>query len=166
MAVIDNAFETKGTHLFFVDTLTDPDTPAVVKLTCPTGIPGVGAGSKDKIDVTCLDETGAYRQYVGGFADASEVSIPFILYKGDGSHHALFPMRDAGNKVDWLVGLSDSAAAPTLDSDGGLVSPAARTTFLFNGYVSNLTIDVATNEVVRGTLSIQPSGTTTPHWAA
>lgn len=162
MAVIDHTFETKGTNLFFVD---DLETPAVTKLTCPTGITGIGGGSKDKIDTTCLDELGAYRTYIGGFADAAEVSIPFILYKGDGSHQKLFLLRNTGETVDWMIGLSDSAAVPTMDSNGGLVSPAARTTFLFSGYVSNLTIDAATNEVVRGTLSIQPSGATVPHWA-
>jgi len=162
MAVVDNAFETKGTHLYFVD----PVTHAAVKLTCPTGITGIGGGSKDKIDTTCLDETGAYRTYVGGFADASEVSVPFILYKGDGSHESLFTMRDSNSVVSWLVGLSDSSTAPTVTSNFELDPPNARTCLTFDGYVSNLTIDAATNEVVRGTLTIQPSGTTTFHPAA
>lgn len=164
MSVVDNAFETKGTHLFFVDK-SDSDEP-VVKLTCPTGIPGIGSGSKSRIDTTCLDETGAYRKYVGGFAEAGEVAIPFILYKGDGSHQALFALRDGNQVIPVLVGLSDATSVPTKDTDGELVPPADRTCFTFEAYVSNLTIDVNTNEVVRGTLTLQPSGTTTPHWAA
>jgi CxxC-x17-CxxC domain-containing protein len=37
--VVDNAFETKGTHLYFVDS-----NGAIAKLTCPTGITGIGGG--------------------------------------------------------------------------------------------------------------------------
>lgn len=166
MSVIDNQFETKGTHLYFIDALTTTD-PTVTKLTCPTGITGIGGGTKDRIDTTCLDELGSYRKYVGGFADPAELSVPFVLYKGDGSHQALFLLRDSGATVSWMLGLSDSAVAPTLDSDmTSLVTPAARTTFAFSGYVSQVTIDASINEVVRGTLTIQPTGTTTPHWAA
>lgn len=163
MAVIDNTFETKGTQLFFVDTAGSD--PAVLKLTCPTGITGVNGGSKDKIDTTCLDETGPFRTYIGGFADASEVTAPFILYEGDASHQALFALHATGEIVDWMVGLSDSDTAPTLDSDGALVTPADRTTFSFPGYVASVTVDAAVNEVIRGVLTIQPRGFTTANWA-
>jgi hypothetical protein len=44
---------------------------------------------------------------------------------------------------------------------GGITLPAARSGFTFKGYVANLTFDMDTNEVVRGTLSIQPTGNTT-----
>lgn len=162
MAVIDSTFETKGTHLYFVD----PDSHLAVKLTCPTGITGLSGGSKDKIDTTCLDETGPFRTYVGGFADPAEVSVPFILYDGDASHQALFGLQQSGEVVSWMACLSDSTDAPTVDTDFNLVTPVGRTTFAFAGYVSNVTIDAATNEVIRGTLRLQPSGYTTPHWAA
>jgi len=166
MAVIQNQFETKGTHLYFIDAVSTTD-PTVTKLTCPTGITGIGGGTKDKIDTTCLDETGAYRTNVGGFADPAELSVPFILYKGDGSHQALFLLRDSGATVSWMLGLSDSIAVPTLDSDmTALVTPAARTTFAFSGYVTQVTLDATINEVIRGTLTIQPTGTTTPYWAS
>jgi hypothetical protein len=166
MAVIDNQFETKGTHLYFIDALTTTD-PTVTKLTCPTSIPGVGAGEKDRIDTTCLDNTSAFRTYVGGFADPQALTIPFILYKGDGSHQALYLLRDAGTTISWLFCASDSTSAPTLDSDmTALVTPADRTTWAFSGYVSQVTIDATINEVLRGTLTIQVSGATTPYWAA
>lgn len=165
MAVIDNAFETKGTHLFFIDTVTDSNF-TVTKLTCPTGITGLNGGSKDKIDTTCLDIVGDFRTYIGGFADPAEVSVPFILYKGDGGHRALFELKDRGTVIGWYAGLSDSEAVPTINDDDELASPSNRTGFSFKGYVSNVTVDIAGNEVVRGTLTIQPSGSTTPHWAA
>lgn len=155
MAVIDNAFETKGTHLYFANNAGN----AVMRLTCPTGITGIAGGTKDQIDTTCLDETGDVRTSIGGFADATEVSVPFILYDGDTTHAELFVLKASGTVVGWLVGLSDATTAPTLASDG-LEPPTDRTTFRFQGYVSNLTIDAAINDVIRGTLTIKPSGST------
>lgn len=165
MSVINNAFETKGTNLYFFDNITETD-GTVRKLTCPTAIPGVGGGTKDKIDTTCLDQLGDFRTFIGGFADASELSVPFIVYKGDLSHQALFPLKAAGSIVGWYMGLSDSASAPTADTDLALVSPTDRTGFSFAGYVSDVTIDAAINDVIKGTVKIQPTGFTTPHWAA
>lgn len=161
MAVIENAFETKGTHLYFVN----DDGDEVMRLACPTGITGVAGGTKDTIDTTCLDNTSDTRTNIGGFADASEVSVPFILYDGDTSHQELFVLKQSGTVVAWMMALSDGTDPPTLASDG-LESPANRTTFKWNGYVSNLTVDAAINDVVRGTVTIKPSGGTTPNWPA
>lgn len=162
MAVINNAFETKGTQLYFVSS-----TAAILKLTCPTGITGLNGGTKDKIDTTCLDETGPFRSYIGGFADTQELQVPFILYDGDASQADLFALQQSGATTGWYAGLSDAVTAPTVvDSDGILTSPAGRTGFSFLGYVSNLTFDAAINEVVRGTLTVQPTGFTTFHAAA
>lgn len=161
MAVINDAFETKGTSLYFVGS----DGTTVRKLTCPTGITGINGGTKDKIDTTCLDETGSFRTNIGGFADPSEIAVPFILYDGDASHADLQVLAASGEVVGWFVGLSDSTAVPTLDSNGGLDAPAARTGWNFDGYVSNVTFDAAVNEVIRGNLTIQPSGSTVFHAA-
>jgi hypothetical protein len=161
MAVVDNTFETKGTHLYFIN----DDEDEILRLTCPTGITGIAGGTKDKIDVTCLDNVTPFRQYVGGFADPSEVSVPFVLYDGDASQAELLALKQSGRVVQWLVGLSDATTAPTLSSDY-MVIPTGRTTFTFDGYVSNVTFDMAVNEVVRGNLTIQPSGDTTYQAAA
>lgn len=154
MSVIDNAFETKGTQLYFVGTGS-----VVRRMSCPTGITGINGGTKDKIDTTCLDETGPFRTFIGGFADAQEVSVPFIFYDGDTGHLDLLALQQSGAVVGWFVGLSDGTGAPTIASDG-LQSPAARSGFEFEGYVANVTFDAAINEVVRGTLTIQPVGFT------
>ena len=165
MAVIENTFETKGTHLFFADTVT-ASTPAVTKLTCPTGISGLNGGTSDRIDTDCLSNTGKFRTNIPGKADPDDLSVPFILYKGDGSHQALFALHASGEVVSWMAGLSDSALSPTLDSNEALVTPETRTTFEFKASVANLVLDIANNEVVRGTLTLRPTGDTTPHWAA
>jgi hypothetical protein len=156
MSVIENAFETKGTNVYFVN----PAGNAVRQLTCPTGVTGLNGGTKDVIDTTCLSEIGAFRSNIGGFADPAEVQIPFILYDGDQSHADLKTLQDSGAVVAWMVALSDATTAPTLASDG-LEAPTGRTTFKFDGFVSNLTFDIPINEVVRGNLTVKPSGTTT-----
>lgn len=154
--VIDNKIETKGTQVFF-----NPESTTILKITCPTAVTGVNGGAKDQIDTTCLDVVGSFREFVGGFATADVVNIPFVLYDGDASHAELKALQDSGAVIGWAVGLSDSPTPPTtLDSDGQIIIPAARSGFTFKGYVSNLTFDMDTNEVVRGTLSIQPTGNT------
>ena len=167
MAVIDNTFETKGTHLFFIDDISNTD-GVVTKLTCPTGITGLNAGPKDKIPTDCLDDESPFHQYIGGKATPTELAIPFILYKGDGSHQTLFELFKSGKVIGWYCGLSDASSAPTIaDTDGlTLTSPTDRTGFSFTGYVSNLAIDVAQNEIVRGLLNINPRSAFIPHWAA
>lgn len=165
MGVVDNNFETQGTHLYFVDTVSS-SVEAVVRLTCPTSIPGVGGGTKDRISTDCLDNVSGFHTYIGGLADAAEVTVPFILYKGDESHQVLLALRRSNDIVGWYVGLSDDDADPTMDSDFDLVSPVTRTGFSFRGYISNLTFDAEGNEVVRGSVTIQRVGDITEHWAA
>lgn len=160
MAVIQNAFETKGTHLYFVGS----DGTTVHRMSCPTGITGINGGTKDVIDTTCLDETGAFRTNIGGFADTAEVTVPFIFYDGDTGHADLMVLQQSGEVVGWFVGLSDSTTAPVVASDG-LEPPAARTGWNWEGYVSNVTFDAAINDVVRGNLTIKPSGFTNFHAA-
>jgi hypothetical protein len=62
--------------------------------------------------------------------------------------------------------LSEGTTPPTLDSNDDMVPPAGRTSLAFQGYVADLNLDIATNEIVRGTLSIQRSGTVTPYFNA
>lgn len=150
---------TQGTHLYFVD---PTGTPTLVKLTCPTGITGLTAGARDQIETTCLDETDT-RTYASGLNAASAISVPFILKPADASHKLLFTLKDTGAVVDWIALLSDGTAVPTL-TGAVITPPTTRTSFTFSGYISEVAIDVASNEVVRGTLTIQRSGPAVPHW--
>lgn len=154
--------KTQGTELFLVDTLTTPGTPAVVKLACPTGITGLG-GAADQIEDTCLDAT-VDKTYVRGLGNPGQVSVPFNLIPRDVSHQLLFDLKDAGTVLDWIACLSESETDPTLDTDGEFVAPADRTSFAFEAYISDVNIDIATNEIVRGTLTLQRSGVVVPTW--
>ncbi len=167
MAVIEGKFQTQGTHLYFQD-LSGSSDGQVLMVTCPTGIQGLNGGSADRIDATCLSNVSGFREYVGGMADPAEVTVDFILYKGDASHQALTALSKAPRPVvPFLLGLSDSDAdATAVDTEGFLVPPGGRTAFGFKAYISNLTFDFSGNEVGRGTMTLQPTGETQVFWDA
>lgn len=151
--------KTQGTRLFFASpdaaSSSDPDGVVIYKLSCPTGISGIG-GARAQIDKTCLDSIEMEKE--GGMLDPTEVSVPFNFIPASGSQQALQELRESGTTCSWMVVFSDQTGSPTtVDSDARLVSPGA-TTAEFLGYVADVTFDVTTNEIVRGTLTIQRSG--------
>lgn len=152
--------KSQGTELYFSNIITS-STDDFVKMACPTGISGLG-GAADQIDVTCLDAT-EDRSFVRGLGNPGQVSVPFIMKPAEASHQVLFDLKEDGGIVPWIICLSDGTAQPTM-SGGAFVAPAGRTSFKFDAYVSDVNIEVATNEVVRGTLTLQRSGVVTPTW--
>jgi hypothetical protein len=155
---------TQGSELFFVTTIPESD-PIVVKLSCPTGVSGVGGGAKDQLEDTCLDTVGD-KTFKAGLGSPSPISVPFNFIPSSVSHQVLFELKRLGTVIPWLIALSDGAAIPTLNSDATMDPPALRTSADFLGYVSEVNIDIATNEIVRGTLTIQRSGLETWHFNA
>ncbi|MGH8556451.1 MAG: phage tail tube protein [Methylococcales bacterium] len=157
------SIKTQGTELFFIDTISSSGAE-ILKLLCPTGITGLG-GPADQIDDTCLDAI--ERTFVRGLGNPGQVSVPFIIKSpAPISHQLLFTLRDLGIDLDWLICLSDGVALPTLNMAEEFVPPMGRTSFGFVGYISDVAIDVAGNEVVRGTLTIQRSGEVTTNWVS
>jgi hypothetical protein len=155
--------KTQGTELFFVDSLSS-SVAAVVKLACPTGITGLG-GAADQLEDTCLDNT-TDKTYKRGLGNPGQVSVPFNFIPSNVSHQILFDLQQSGDTIPWMIGMSDGTADPTLDTDDTLIPPAAplRTSIGFDAYVSDINIDIATNEIVRGTLTLQRSGAVRPYW--
>jgi hypothetical protein len=153
--------KTQGTELYFISRANSD--PEVVKVACPTGISGLG-GPADQLDDTCLD--GTERTFKRGLGNPGQVSVPINFIPSSASHQALIALQTSGENVDWLIGLSDGTAAPTLDSDGLFVAPPSptRTSIGFNAYVSDFNIDIATNEIVRATLTLQRSGPIVPYY--
>ena len=148
--------KTQGTELYLVDASVTASQPDLIKMACPTGVQGLG-GAKDQIETTCLDTVGD-KEYAGGLGNPGVVTVPFNLIPREHSHQILLALKKAGNILDWIVCLSESTTQPTLDTDGVIVPPNDRSSFQFQGYLSDVNIDVATNEIVRGTLTIQRSG--------
>lgn len=153
--------KTQGTHIFFVDNTSD-STGTVTKLACPTGATD-GGSQKDQIESTCLDAL-EDKEYVAGLGNPGTWSIPFNLIPRDGSHHALYELKRTGAVVAWMVGLSEADSPPTLADNGDMEPSVDRTWFEFRAYVADVVIDMATNDLVRGTLTLQRSGPVTPHW--
>jgi len=143
------AIKTQGTSLFFIDSST------VVTMQCPTGITGLG-GTRDQIEVTCLQATDD-KSYVSGLGNPGQVSVPFVFDPSASSHQTLLDLHDSGDVTDWMIGFSDGTAVPTIVS-GQLTMASTRTAASFDAFVADIAIDVATNEVVRGTLTLQRSG--------
>lgn len=153
--------KTQGSELFLIDTLTS-SAAALVKLACPTGIQGLG-GAADQLDDSCLDNT-TDRTFKRGLGNPGQVTVPFNFIPSNVSHQLLFDLKDDGSVIDWLICFSDGTTDPTLNSSEAFDPPANRTSIYFQGYVADVTIDIATNEIVRGTLLIQRSGPVVPYW--
>ena len=146
---------TQGTELFVIDDITTTD-PTIVKMACPTGISGLG-GARDQIEDTCLDTVGD-KTYQAGLGNTGQISVPFNLIPREQSHQQLFAFKEDGRVMKWIACLSEAGTDPTIDTDAAFVPPADRSSFAFDAYVSDVNIDIATNEIVRGTLTLQRSG--------
>lgn len=148
--------KTQGTHLYYVS-----GTTTGVKLVCPTGVSGLN-GASAPIDSTCLDAL-TDKTYVQGLSDPAQLSVPFNLSTTEASHQALLAMKASGDVVNWIVCLSDGTTVPTVAASE-FVAPAGRTSFAFDAFVADVNFDIATNEIVRGTLTLQRTGAVTTTW--
>jgi hypothetical protein len=122
---------------------------------CPTGLSGLG-GAADQIDVTSLSDT-VDKKYVRGLGNPGQLSAPFIFEPSQASHQDLFTLQASGEVLKWMICLSEGVAAPTL-GEGELIPPTDRTSIAFDAYISDVAIDVGSNEIVKGTLTLQRSG--------
>lgn len=161
---------TKGTRLYFASPLLasndDADGVVIKYVNCATGIQGLG-GAADQIDITCLDS--AEREFSQGMANPGQITVPFNIIPSLEAHQALFALYSGGNTISWMICFSDAVDAGdvpvAVDSDQRLVSTGP-TTAEFLGYVSDVNLDIQTNEIVRGTLVIQRSGAVVFDWPA
>jgi hypothetical protein len=149
------SIKTQGTHLYVSDTITS-SVATLVKIDCPTGLQGLG-GARDQIETTCLDVTDDKR-FVAGLGNPGQVTVPFNLDPQSASHQSLFAWKEAGTVMHWMAALSEAATDPTLDTDDTIIPPTDRTSLAFDAYVADVAIDIATNDIVKGTLTLQRSG--------
>lgn len=154
--------KTQGTSVFFADSTAT--TPAMVRMTAPTGITGPTSGAADQIETTDLDAT-TVKTFVNGLSSPSPLTIPFVLKPTNADHKRLFELRRSGVAMHWMIGFSDGTTTPTYAA-GALTPPTTRSFIGFYGSITELAIDFASNEVVRGTLAIQRTSDFTEHWKA
>lgn len=62
----------------------------------------------DEIDVTTLDSTGGFREYIGGFKDAGEMSLAGFT-KSEDNIGALHSLASSQSMEDWQITFPDGA---------------------------------------------------------
>lgn len=133
---------------------------SLVKVGKATSVGGLSA-ARSQIPVTDLeDETD--EQYIAGLRAPGAMSVALNYDTAETSHEDLEGLYDTGEKVLWIVGLSDGApayAAPTVDEDTGVVTyPTSRTFISFDGFISDFPLEAGANDAVRSTMTVQRSG--------
>jgi predicted secreted protein len=96
--------------------------------------------SRETIDVTSLDSTGGYREFIGSFRDGGEVSLE-MNFTRDG-YLDMKTDFESSSLVNYQIVLADSGA----------------TTFEFAGFVTALGSSVTTDDKVTSPCTIKVSG--------
>ena len=154
---------TQGTQVYaLVPTVADPAVFEILNVECATAF-NPGGSPAEQIEDTCLDNT-TDKTFKPGLGNPGQVTVPFNFIPSHTSHQILFELKELGTVLQWMECFSEAQTPPTLDSNDELVAPAGRTTAEFQAYIADVNIDVATNEIVRGTLLLQRSGAVEWHW--
>lgn len=106
-----------------------------------TSIGGVEI-SAETSDVTTLDNTTGYKEYVGGFKDGGEVSLEGFLDGADAGQDAMY------KAIDDQVAHKFSLVFPE----------AIGKTWSFNGLVTKFATSVALNDGIKFSASVKVSG--------
>ena len=100
--------------------------------------------TRNQIDVTSLDSTGGYKEFIGGFRDGGEVTLNMNFTKATyGLMQNDFENDD--NSIAYTVVLSDATA----------------TTIGFSGFVQSLGFAVPTEDKVTADVTIKVTGPVT-----
>ena len=141
--------KTQGTQLYYVSGPT-----AATVLAKIVSVDGLG-GPRDQIDVTHL--MSEEREFEAGFANPGQVTLEIIFDPAEASHEALLGLKDSGDKVPWMIASSDATTAPTVVASA-FSALTTRTNWVFTAYVADFNLNFNSNEVVRGTVTLQRSG--------
>jgi len=154
---------TQGTQVYaLVPTVLDPSIYEVLNVECPTDF-DPGTSPADEIEDTCLDETDS-RTYKRGLRSPSEATLTINADPRNASHVRLFELSQGdSSNIKWAVGWSDGkdiAPSAVQDSSGDfdLDFPAARTWYVFEGYIADFPFSFEGNSVVSSAITIRRSG--------
>lgn len=146
-----------GTDIVFIDPAA-PTAPIVME--CPTGASKSG-GARNMIEILCLGSIDPLSR--PGSRTPTTYSVPFALVPSDEGHQRLYALEELGVVVPFAIALSDGTAALTV-SGGEFEPPTDRTAFYFDAVIEDISEEIATNDVVRGTLTLRVDGGITRHW--
>lgn len=99
--------------------------------------------SRDTIDVTSLDSTGGYREFIGGFRDGGEVSLEMNFTLD--TYNTMNDDFESSSSRNYQIVFGDTGA----------------TTFEFTGYVTALGSSVPMDDKVTASVTIKVSGQVT-----
>lgn len=146
-----------GTDIYFID----PAAPTeAIVMECPTGASKSG-GARNMIEILCLGSIDPLSR--PGSRTPTTYSVPFALVPSDEGHQRLYALEELGVVVPFAIALSDGTAALTV-ADGEFEPPTDRTAFYFDAVIEDISEEIATNDVVRGTLTLRVDGAITRHW--
>jgi hypothetical protein len=147
---------TKGTQIYFVD----PSDDSIVEVTGVTTF-NPGGAPADQIETTSL--TDSVKTFMRGLRTPGQATMEINADPTNASHIRLHELAqdDTVEYVSWAIGWSDGTTDADVDSSGDYVLATSRTWFQFNGYISDFPLDFSTNSVVKSSVTIQRTGTST-----
>lgn len=63
----------------------------------------------DEVDITTLESTGAYREYLQGYKDAGTLDVSGLYAPGDSSQQAFNTLYLSGETVEWTITFPDKS---------------------------------------------------------
>jgi len=132
---MSNAVISVGTK-FYKETASLTYTP-IAEITAIDG-PSV---SRDTIDVTSLDSTGGYKEYVPGFRDSGEISLTMNFTAT--TYEIMLDDFESDNLINYKIETPD------------------RSTWTFSGYVTELSLSASTGDKITSNVTIKISGPVT-----
>jgi hypothetical protein len=149
------AIKSQKSELYYASAAT-----TATKIVCPTNI-SVGGAAADQVDTTCLsDDT---RQFVQGLKNAAQVTVQFNAHSGEVTHEDLTDLFASGAVVSWGIYGSETTTAPTAVASEMQVV-ATRVSMIFDAYVADFSMEIAGNDIWKGTVVLQVSGAISYDW--
>jgi len=128
---------------------------AVTRAVAMKSFSGLG-GARDQIDTSNLDNA-EDRTFVSGLGTPSPVTVAFNVLADEATQAALLALKTSGAEVSWGIYSSHAATAPTAVASV-MQTVTTRASAIFLGYVSDINIDIAENDIWKGTITIQRTG--------
>jgi len=97
--------------------------------------------SRDTIDVTSLDSTGGYKEYVPGFRDSGEISLTMNFTAT--TYEIMLDDFESDNLINYKIETPDGS------------------TWTFAGYITELSLSASTGDKITSNVTIKISGPVT-----
>lgn len=155
------ALKTARSSLYLIDPEGATDGGTILPITCVTAVQGISAG-REQLENTCLEDDA--RSYEAGVGTPGTATFTINFEPSDDSHFRIYELWRAGTTLRFALGLGDGPPAPAalvapgINTDGDDFDlPDTRSFILFEGYLSDVPIDLAVNAYLTANVSVQVS---------